>query len=121
MPMKLPWMLARWLRKRFALGLRPFRKRQRAEGPRLEPLEDRWLPAPMTFHVTDNSNASANSLRAAILASNANDPGAGMANTIDFAITGSATINLLSALPPITKAVSILGFTQPGSGAGSPL
>ncbi len=68
----------------------------------------------MTFTVTDSSDASANSLRAAITASNANAPGAGMFNTIDFNIAGAGvqTISLLSALPAITEPVKIDGYSE---------
>jgi hypothetical protein len=75
---------------------------------RLELLEDRLTPAPMTFTVTDTTDASANSLRAAITASNANAPGPGMFNTINFNISAAGTvqtISLLSALPTITQPV----------------
>jgi hypothetical protein len=82
--------------------------------PHVELLEDRLCPAPMTFTVTDTTDASATSLRAAITASNANAPGAGMFNTIDFAITGAGvqTISLLSALPAITQPVLIDGYSE---------
>jgi streptogramin lyase len=93
--------------------------RQKCPRPRriflsIEQLEDRLVLAPMTFTVTDASDASTNSLRVAITASNANNPGAGMFNTINFAITGAGvqTISLLSALPTISQAVEINGYSE---------
>jgi streptogramin lyase len=81
-------------------------------------LEDRVTPAGMTFVVTDTTDASANSLRAAITASNANNPGAAMFNTIDFNISAAGavqTISLLSALPAITEPVLINGYSEVGA------
>ncbi|HKI30717.1 MAG TPA: right-handed parallel beta-helix repeat-containing protein [Gemmataceae bacterium] len=115
------WQRVRWFRSLFAPGRTIRYKPRRTVRPWLEALENRWLPAPMTFTVTDTSDASANSLRAAITASNANAPGAGMFNTIDFAIgSGVQTISLLSALPAITQPVDILGFTEGGAGYSGP-
>jgi hypothetical protein len=70
------------------------------------------LPA-ATFNVTSTADSGAGSLRAAIDSANTN-PGA---DTIAFAIvgTGPHTIALASALPTITEAVTIDGYTQTGS------
>ena len=70
-----------------------------------------------TFTVTNVNDAGAGSLRAAILDANAN-PGA---DTIGFNIpgTGVHTISPLSALPPITDAVTIDGYAQPGASPNS--
>ncbi|HET6251089.1 MAG TPA: hypothetical protein VFE47_25605 [Tepidisphaeraceae bacterium] len=89
-------------------------KRRRTMGHAIEAMEARVLLSAMTFTVTDNSDSGATSLRAAITASNANDPGAGMANTINFAIAGAGVqkINLLSALPTITEPVFIDGYSE---------
>ena len=103
-----------------------FCRRTRSGNPIwLEPLEDRWLPAPMTFTVatTNDAGAAPLSLRQAIIDSNANSPGTGMANTINFNIgaTGSTqTINLISALPLITQPVSIQGSSQGGGNYSGP-
>jgi hypothetical protein len=90
-------------------------------GPRFEYLEARRLLAPMTFTVTDPADSGPYTLRAAITASNANAPGAGLFNTIDFNIAGegSHTIQPTSALPTITQSVTIDGYSQSGSFANS--
>ena len=66
-----------------------------------------------TYTVTSTADSGAGSLRQAILDANAN-PGA---DTIAFNIVGSGvhTIAPASALPAITDAVTIDGYTQPGS------
>ena len=70
-----------------------------------------------TFTVTTTADDGAGSLRAAIQAANANSG----ADDIAFNIPGSGvrTINLLSALPPITGGGIIDGYTQPGSAPNS--
>ena len=69
------------------------------------------------FTVTNVNNDGSGSLRQAILNANAN-PGL---NTISFNIPGSGvqTIAPTNALPDITNAVVINGFSQPGSSANS--
>ena len=64
-----------------------------------------------TFTVTNTADSGAGSLRWAITNANAN-PGP---DTINFQIIGAApfTINLLSALPPVTDPVTIDATTQP--------
>ncbi len=70
-----------------------------------------------TFTVNTTADSGAGSLRQAILDANST---AG-ADTIDFNIgTAGKTIDLLSALPALTEAVTIDGTTQPGF-AGVPL
>src|SRR5262245_14272617 len=66
-----------------------------------------------TYTVTSIADSGAGTLRQAILDANAN-PGA---DTIAFNITGSGvhTITPTSTLPDITGAVTIDGYTQPGS------
>ena len=56
-------------------------------------------------------------LRAAIMEANANDNGAAIVDTIAFDIPGSGvqTIRPGTALPEITEAVTIDGYTQPGA------
>jgi hypothetical protein len=84
------------------------RSPHRPRTPRLgvEALDDRCLPS--TFTVTNLLDGGAGSLRAAVVAANAN-PGA---DTIDFATTG--TIALTSGQLDITDSVTISG---PGTGA----
>lgn len=91
------------------------RARTAAIRPRVEELEGRWMPS--TFTVTTNADDGAGSLRQAILDANTQ---AG-ADIIAFAIdSGAQTIDLLSALPEVTDAVTIDATTQPGF-AGTPL
>ncbi len=70
-----------------------------------------------TFVVTSTANSGAGTLRQAILDANAN-PGL---DTINFNILGSGvqTIAPTNALPAITNAVFIDGFSQPGSSANT--
>src|SRR5262245_1439745 len=83
--------------------------------PCLEALEARWLLS--TFTVLNTNDSGPGSLRQAILDANAN-PGA---DTIAFAINGTGVhkITLLSALPAITDAVLIDGYTQAGAYANT--
>ena len=78
-----------------------------------ESTEAAWNHALATFTVTTTNDAGAGSLRAAIIDANA----AAGTDTIDFNIAGAGvhTINLTSALPTITGAVTIDGYTQTGS------
>lgn len=71
-----------------------------------------------TFTVSTTADTGAGSLRQAILDANAN-PGA---DDIVFQIpsAGIQTINPLSALPTITGAVNINGYTQPGTATATP-
>jgi Right handed beta helix region len=73
-----------------------------------------------TFTVTNTNDSGTGSLRQAILAANAN-PGA---DTIEFdlpdtendnPVTGAEIISPLSVLPTITGAVTIDGYSQPGT------
>jgi hypothetical protein len=107
---------------RMARGLAGGRTARRGRlpcKPRLEALEDRWLPS--TFAVTNVNDAGPGSLRQAILNSNAN-PDPNQPNLIFFKIpgTGVHTIKVGSTthqpLPDIsTAAVDIDGYTQPGA------
>ncbi len=70
-----------------------------------------------TYTVTTTADSGAGSLRQAILDANGN---AG-ADTIAFAIVGSGvhTIAPATALPSITEALTIDGYTQPGASANT--
>jgi titin len=83
---------------------------------RLECLEPRTVPA--TFTVTTTADSGPGSLRQAILDANATPD----TNTIAFAVNGGGaqTIRPASALPTVTRPVTIDGTTEPGY-AGVPL
>jgi parallel beta-helix repeat protein len=83
--------------------------------PRFENLEDRLAPA--TFTVLNPNDSGAGSLRQAILDANAN-PGADLI-TFNIGGSGAHSIQPLSALPVITDAVTIDGYSQPGASANS--
>jgi titin len=112
-------MFPTWLRRR----LRQLSSRRqlcspaaRTFSPRLEALEDRVL---LSVYTVINTNDSGDgSLRQAILNVNSGSGG----DTIAFDINGGGvqTIHPLSALPTVTKSVTIDGTTQPGYN-GSPL
>jgi hypothetical protein len=105
-------------------------RRQTGFRPRLEALEQRWLPSNMVFTVNSVADDGPGTLREAIIAADGNTSGV---NTIKFNIArdGSVqTINLLSPLPVasgdvIIDATSEIGYaTSPlivlnGSQAGS--
>ncbi len=100
------------------------RRREAAKGkkraflPDFHDLERRMMPA--TFMVTSAADSGANTLRQAILNSNAT-PGA---NNIDFSLPGSGvqTISLLSVLPAITNPALVDGWSQGGlTYTGAPL
>ncbi len=73
--------------------------------PRLEPLEDRWLPSVLT--VTSTADSGPGSLRAEIAAANSGD-------TVVFALPNPSTIQLTSATLTISKPIHISG---PGASA----
>ena len=70
-----------------------------------------------TYTVTTTADSGAGSLRQAILDANANSG----ADIIAFNITGSGvhTISPATALPTITEAVTINGYSQPGASANT--
>ncbi len=73
-----------------------------------------------TYVVTNTNDSGPGSLRAAILANN--DSIAGANNTISFAIPGDGPHRIVpasGALPEITHAATIDGFTQTGSSANT--
>lgn len=97
-------------------ALRDMNRRSRPGGRlRVESLESRCLLA--TFTVTNTNDSGAGSLRQAILDAN----GTEAADVIEFAIgTGTARIQVASALPEIVQPLSINGNTQPPSGNVNP-
>jgi hypothetical protein len=84
-----------------------------------------WLLAALSSHpvqaaiytVTNTADNGTGSLRQAILDANLTVD----ADQIHFAIpsAGVKTINLLTQLPPITKSLTIDGYTQPGASANT--
>ena len=76
-----------------------------------------WQGVLATYTVTSTADSGAGTLRQAVTDANAN---AG-ADTIVFAIPGAGlqTINLTSALPTITGALAINGYTQSDAAANS--
>jgi hypothetical protein len=87
------------------------RRHRRLARPGLELLEDRTLPA--TFTVINTLDSGVGSLRWAIEEANST-PGH---DDIEFDIPGSGphTIQPLTALPAISDAVTINGYTQSGA------
>jgi len=80
--------------------------------PCLEPLEDRWVPAAMTFKVTNsldevNGGDNSLSLREAIIAANAN---AGVDTIVFKQSLNGADIQLTMGEIPITESVIIKGL-----------
>jgi hypothetical protein len=73
--------------------------------PRLEALEDRWLPSQVTLTVTSLADAGAGSLRDAIQQADADNPSDKI--TINTAVTG--TIDLFSPLPHLDNNIAIQG------------
>jgi hypothetical protein len=114
--------LPHWLRSLVARPNRtPARRAPRRPTcrPRVEALEDRTAPA--VFTVTTTADSGVGSLRQAILDASAT-PGA---DSIVFALPDSLkspggwwTIQPLTALPALTDAVSIDGWSQAGAGRG---
>jgi hypothetical protein len=86
------------------------RSARRAFGPAVEPMEARTLLS--TLWVTDPGDSGPGTLRAAILAVDADST----PDTIDFNLGGGGhqVITLAGALPPITNSVTIDGTSQPG-------
>src|SRR5262245_4915172 len=94
----------------------PFRRRRRKDSrhsfykPALELLEGRYAPA--TFTVVNIDDSGAGSLRQAMLDANA----ALGADTLEFNIPGDGLHTIRpTGLPPITEAVTIDGYSQPGA------
>jgi titin len=83
--------------------------------PRVEALEDRFLPS--VYSVTNANDAGLGSLRQAILDANSNSG----SNVIDFDFAGSGVDTIFVGittgmpLPAITSPVAIDGYSQPGT------
>lgn len=73
--------------------------------PRLESLEDRWVPSQIGLTVNSLADSGPGSLRAAILAADAGSPTDKF--TIGFAVSG--TIDLQSPLPDLNNSIAIQG------------
>ncbi len=87
------------------------RRRRRFRRPLAERFEDRLLLS--TFTVSSTADSGPNTLRQAILESNANPAPAGQSNRIDFEIgAGARVIEPTSALPTILATVAIDGTTS---------
>src|SRR5438552_111654 len=89
------------------------RRRRQHYQPAVEALEDRSLLS--VFMVTNADDGGPGSLRQAILDANAHHGIGG--DKIEFAMPGPGvhTIQPVSALPAITDAVVINGYSQPGA------
>jgi predicted outer membrane repeat protein len=97
-----------WLRSPTPNGGSKIRwSRQPATGfrPRLEVLEDRWLPSQIGLTVNSLADSGPGSLRAAIQAADAGSPSDNF--TISFAVKG--TIDLQSPLPDLNNTIAIKG------------
>jgi hypothetical protein len=97
----------------------------RTSGPRLglEVLEDRLNPVPVIYTVTNNFDAGAGSLRAAIVAHQtvSMDAGDAIYFQIDNPNQTVQKVDLLTALPEITIPVRIDGTQQQGYMIGKPI
>ena len=69
-----------------------------------------------TFTVTNTNSSGSGSLAQAIIDSNAAAPGP---NVINFNIAGAAVKTITGTLPFVTRAVTINGYSQPGSSANT--
>jgi len=98
-----------WLGKRprsAPSGRSPASSRKRSSyRPRLEALEDRWLPSQVGLTVTSLADSGPGTLRAAIQAADAGSHSDKF--TIGFAVTG--TIDLQTPLPDLNNTIAIQG------------
>jgi predicted outer membrane repeat protein len=85
-------------------GHEPPRKRPTCR-PRLEVLENRWLPSHVGLTVTSLADSGPGTLRAAILSADAGSQRDSF--TIDFAVDG--TIDLQTPLPDLNNSIAIQG------------
>jgi hypothetical protein len=98
-----------WLQNRTSTRAPRGRARRRPAAarfrPRLEALEERWLPSPVTLTVTSLADSGAGSLRAAIQQADAGRSSDKF--TINFSVTG--TIDVASSLPDLNNNIAIQG------------
>jgi predicted outer membrane repeat protein len=83
-------------------------RRRATFRPRVEALEERWLPSQMGLTVSSLADSGAGTLRAAILAADDGSPSDKF--TIGFSVSG--TIDLQSPLPDLTNSIAIQGPGQ---------
>jgi hypothetical protein len=98
-----------WLRRRTpsrpAQGRTPRRTADALFHPRLEELEDRWLPSQLGLTVSSLADSGPGTLRSAILTANAGSHSDKF--TINFGVTG--TIDLQTPLPDLNSSIAIQG------------
>src|SRR5262249_10213984 len=98
-----------WLVKRQRSGRKGRRSgspgKQPSFRPRLDALEDRWLPSQVGLTVSSLADSGPGTLRAALLAADAGSHSDKF--TIGFAVTG--TIDLQSELPDLNNNITIQG------------
>src|SRR5262249_12852988 len=98
-----------WLGKRRRSAASGRRQRSRGQRPtcrpRLEALEDRWLPSQVGLTVTSLADSGPGTLRAAILTADAGSHSDKF--TIGFSVSG--TIDLQSPLPDLNNSITIQG------------
>jgi predicted outer membrane repeat protein len=114
--------LSSWLRppttKRAPKSRGPRRAAPVRFRPRLEALEDRWLPSQLGLTVTSLADSGPGTLRAAILTADAGK--ASNQYTISFAVNG--TIDLQNPLPDLNNSIAVQGpgesnlTIEPGAG-----
>jgi hypothetical protein len=75
--------------------------------PRVDALEERWLPAQIGLTVTSLADSGLGALRAAILTADANPAKQSDQFKIDFSVTG--TIDLQNPLPDLSASIAIQG------------
>jgi hypothetical protein len=98
-----------WLRRRTpsrpAQGRTPRRPAAALFHPRLEELEDRWLPSQLGLTVSSLADSGLGTLRCAVLTANAGSHSDKF--TISFGVTG--TIDLQTPLPDLNNTIAIQG------------
>jgi predicted outer membrane repeat protein len=93
-----------WLRRRLSNHV-PRNRNPHHFRPRLEALEDRWLPAQIGLTVTSLADSGPGTLRAAIFTADAGSPSDKF--TINVNVAG--TIDLQSPLPDLNNSIAIQG------------
>ena len=100
-----------WLRRRLSNPV-PQNRNPHHFRPRLEALEDRWLPSQIGLTVTSLADSGPGTLRAAILTADAD--ATKQSDKFTIAVNVSGTIDLQSPLPDLNASIAIQGL-----GAGS--